>query len=206
MMREARVVAVAAAIACAAGCGGNGVKPLNPKDPTLPLQARQWVADAEDGVIAARVRLRRARAEQSAVAEWASDLKKRLEHTPASLRKALAKMLDAHTKLRELSVRYAQAGESFAEAKYRAINAEQAVKLNTARADLAALRGRAAKAQDGLRDARKKLWKQRERVEVETDAWWRAYAEYVAGGGDTRALWIGDAKPISLPTKVANSE
>jgi len=192
--------AVAATLTVLIGCGG-GVKALDPKDPTLPAQARQWVADAEDGVIAARVRLRRADAERAHVRAWGDDLRRRFAHSPSSLRTALARMIDANLTLQDLSVAYARAGERFAQAKYRAINAEQAVKLDTARYDLEALRRAASRAQDELRTARKKLWQRREGVEQATNEWWQAYAQHVAGGGDARALWIGDAKPIRVDGK-----
>ena len=37
----------------ASACGG-GVKMLDTRDERLPLEARRWVADAEDGVLVAR--------------------------------------------------------------------------------------------------------------------------------------------------------
>ena len=48
------------------GCGGAQVERLNLRDPRLPIEARRWLADAEDEVVIARARMEMGQAEVEA--------------------------------------------------------------------------------------------------------------------------------------------
>ena len=57
-------------VALATPACGKKFKPLDPKDMTLSAETRGWVADAEDGVIAARARRDWARLNLKQIEAW----------------------------------------------------------------------------------------------------------------------------------------
>lgn len=199
-MRKPLMLAVILAFASPA-CGGGKFKRLDPKDMSLPAETRQWVADAEDGVIAARARRDWARVNLQSMMEW----RDRFQHQArwgkrggAGLRKAAAEFMAERVELAERQLAHAEAALAFAGAKYRLINAERAVLHDLARYDLKPLQRRAEKEGEKVRKTRDAVWEQRQAVSAATSKWWKSYGAYVASGGNTISFWIGKAKPIDI--------
>jgi len=180
----------------AAGCGG-GVQALDPKDTALPEETRQWIADAEDGVIAARARLSSARAELALVEAWA-DTARSVEWEQEAPKRALEQLAEARVELARRDVTYAESVLELSLRKYELANAERAVLHDLATYELEPLRLRTDAARDAAGKAREEYNKQRDTVQEATDAWWTAYASYVQGGGDTMAWWTAGAEAFTV--------
>ncbi len=199
-MRRLQMLAALLAFAAPA-CGGGSFKPLNPKDMSLPAETRQWVADAEDGVIAARARRDWAQVNLRSMLEW----RDRFQHQTrwgkkggARLRKAASEFMAERVELAERQLAHAEAALAFAKSKYRMINAERAVLHDLARYDLKPMQRRAQKDGEKVRKTRDAVWEQRQAVQRATSNWWKSYGAYVASGGNTISFWIGKARPIDM--------
>lgn len=186
MMRALALLATVIAL----GACGTRVKPLSPRDLTLPQETRRWIADAEDGVIIARAHRDAEAASLEAMNTWSSEILDRARFRGGSSPKnALERLMDGRVRLEELELDEADAALDLSEAKFVLANAERSVLHDRARYDLGPLRTQAETARNKLRDTRLAVRRQRQRVEALTTDWWTAYARYVAAGGDTTSYW-----------------
>jgi hypothetical protein len=199
-MRRVTIFAIVLAFTTGACWWGKKFKPLNPKDMSLSAETRQWVADAEDGVIAAKARRDWARVNLEDMKEWRDRMhsQTRWSKGGGALRKAAGGFMASRVKLAKLQLSHAEAALSFAKAKYKLINAERSVLHDLARYDLKPLQRRAQKYAAKMRKTRDAVWEQRQAVQRATSKFWKAYGSYSSGGGNTISFWIGRQKPINM--------
>jgi hypothetical protein len=183
------------------GCGGKGVKPLDPKDMTLTAETRGWVADAEDGVIAARARRDWNRVNLKLMRAWRDRMDKTVRWKKlggVDLSAAGRSFMGARIKLAQLQLEHAEAALKFAKANYKLINAERAVLHDLARYDLNPLQRKTQAAAAHVKKTREAVWGQREAVQKATSSFWKNYGAYLNAGGNTISFWIGKAEPVDI--------
>jgi hypothetical protein len=193
----------------AAGCGGKGVKPLDPKDMTLSPETRGWVADAEDGVIAARARRDWNRLNLKQMEAWRDRMDEQVRWKKVGgvdLSAAGRAFMAARIELARRQLDHAEAALRFAKAKYKLINAERAVLHDLARYNLDPLQRRAQAEADAVKKTREAEWGQREAVQAATSNFWKSYGAYVAAGGNTISFWIGQARPIDVQAEAEKAK
>ena len=181
-------------------CGGQQIEPLNPRDLTLPVDTRRWIAAAEDGVIVARANRDAARAELD---RTLAQQERVLDETVLGAKgvillekmEARLEMLSAFAAAKLDS---AEAVLALAEAKYHLVTAEQAILHDLARYDLEELKLQANQARQRVLAAREELRKRRGALDRSTATFWQSYSEYVKGGGETVSFWIGRLSPLQI--------
>lgn len=179
-------------------CGGSGVEPLDPKDLTLPPDTRQWIADAQDGVIAARATRDNTQARLAELQKWAASVD--AVEFSGSGGGALEDRMDALAQTRvaaaEADVSVAESNVTLAERKLDLAYAERSMLHDIASYDLGELRDAVAEAKREAR-ARTEARREREKREREAeDAWWKAYAKF-ASGGKTASYWTAGIEPLA---------
>ncbi len=187
----------------AMGCGGQTVEPLDPRDVSLPIETRRWIAANEDGVIVARARLDAERVKLRKEEQRQEHFEDELSWGTGAdvLSGATLALAQARVRLAELRVAHAEAELQLAEAKYRLATAERAISHDLARYDLAPLRAELASVRAPVRQSSAAVADQRRQLEKATSAFWKAYAAHVAAGGDSRAFWIGTTSQLQLESK-----
>lgn len=167
-----------------AACGG--VKQLDPLDKTLPEGTREWVAQSEDGVVAARARLEVREEALERMKAWRKSTKREAR---GSLAGPHARYADVRVRVSELERRQAEAAVVLAVAKNDLLNAERAVVLDRARYELDPLREEVAEARDLLAGVRKRLEAARTERTTAEAAFWKAYGAQVGDKKDARLFW-----------------
>ena len=193
------------AVVLSLGCGPQNVTPLDPRDPSLPDQTRQWVADVADGVIAARTRRDAAeRALTDAVADRAR-LTEGMRFTASGGNDptgALRLMMEARVTLAELRLEHANARVALARQSERLTNAEQSIRHGRGRYDLTPIE-RAHEAElQRVQSLAAELRDVQSRAHERTQEWWSAYHAYVQAGGETLPYWtsLSDSAAIGSTT------
>ncbi len=179
------------------GCGGQTVEPLDPRDVTMPPETRQWIANAEDGVIAARARLETARRNLGEVQAWRDRIDNEVS-LRGNAQSTLDAVMEARVEVASAEVDEAEAGLELSEAKYELANAERAMLHDLAQYDLEPIRERAVSAERQLLETRRDLRRKREALDRATTTWWTSFGSYVASGGSTATYWIGDAEQVRV--------
>ena len=192
------------------GCGAQNVRPLDPRDESLPQETRQWVADAADGVIAARTRRDAA---QRQLNEAQSDRARltnqvRFEATGGNDPSGtLRLMLEARVALATLALAHAETRVEFAVQSERLANAEQALTHGRARYDLEPIEQAHERAQEQVQAAREELRTAEADAHRRIQEWWTAYDLYVRAGGRTLPFWtsLSDSAPVES-TAIDNAD
>ena len=181
-----RTWAVVAVVACAAGCGQH-VTYLSIHDPRLPPAAQKWIADAEDQVAVAEAWRDEALARLTSVTAWRSAVSS-LEW-PGGPVAALGALADSRAELARLEFERARKELELAIQKRRLVNAETAMRHDLAVYDLAPLRRETERIRKEALALDEAIEEQRRKLEEATTAWWKAFRDYVAGGGSSEVLW-----------------
>lgn len=174
------------------GCG-QSVRMLSIHDDRLPLEARRWLADAEDTAAitaawrdAARVSYEETRAWRRSVLEsidWPASSE------AAAAQVALGALADARVHLAELELALAEAEHLLAAVRRVQVNAETAVRYDLRYYELEPLLDATKEARSTVEAAARDVAQQRLVVEESTTAWWQTFQEYTGSGGDPRILW-----------------
>ena len=177
-----------------AACGG-AVRAVDPRDPSLPTQTRQWLAAAQDGVIAAKARRDAAQFKLNEVRAWANRVDDEVDFDggPGS---QLDDLAESRLDLAEAELQIAEREVRFAEAKLDLAYAERAVHHDLGSYDLKPLREAVQAAREDVASATRSLVQLRTQTLEANRNWWAAYAQFAQGGGDTRSFWIGEREPI----------
>jgi hypothetical protein len=185
--RAALVIAVAL---LAAGCGPR-VARISLHDPRLPLDARRWLADAEDEVAIAGVSLEDAQHvldEAHQFRDYANAL--RWPGTAGTARQRLEVMVRDRIDLGNAEVDAATARMNVANAQLIRARAETAVRHDIAAYDLQPITDAADAARQRLDGAVHEVEQRRIALDEATTQFWEAYGAFLRGGGaNANVLW-----------------
>ena len=179
-------------------CGG-GVKHLSLRDDRLPIEARRWLADAEDETAIAKARVVDAEMTLEKIENYRNTVVNALKDRWAGSRggaeglnawKVFASYIDERVNLAGLTLKAAVTAEDLAQMRLTQARAETAMRYDLAVYELLpiaekveALRGEVAK-------STKVVEAQRVKVEKSADEAWKAFHQFAQKGGNTDALWF----------------
>lgn len=161
------------------GCGAS-VKPIDLHDPNIPLDARRFIADAQDAVSISRARLDDAEENYENTVRWRSELTTR-EMWPAGSENVVAKLdefTDARVKMAELLRLRAEVELDLAEAKYTQATAETAMRNDIAVYDLEPIRAQSETTRNRLENVAVRIEEHRVVLDKITQDWWRVYGDF----------------------------
>lgn len=161
------------------GCGAS-VKPIDLHDPNIPLDARRFIADAQDAVSISRARLDDAEENYENTVRWRSELTTR-EMWPAGSENVVAKLdefTDARVKMAELLRLRAEVELDLAEAKYTQATAETAMRNDIAVYDLEPIRALSETTRNRLENVAVRIEEHRVVLDKITQEWWRVYGDF----------------------------
>lgn len=192
-MKSWRIGVLAALLGLALGACGGGVKMLATDDQRLPLEARRWVADAEDGVLVARAFRDRSERRRDEIVARSRSLGEEADALAgaggADAAERLRQVADARAELARGELRLAEAELAMAESRRAQINAETAVQHDLAVYELDPLKRATEASLTEIRRQRSVLDRQRAELEQLTSAWWDSYSRYTAQSGRRDLLW-----------------
>ena len=173
------------------GCG-TSVKPIDLHDPNVPLDARRFVADAQDAVSIARARRDEAADRLEFAENWQDEVT-----TPELWPKgsdAILQKLQTFTQARvdmsELEFEQAAAKLELAEAKYDLSTAQTAMRNDLAVYDLEPLKARTESIRGDIEELAGKIEDQRIKLDKLTLDWWKSYSKFADGGKEVRAFYV----------------
>jgi hypothetical protein len=191
MMLSARLILILGLLSCTA-CGGLHVDPLSLTDPRLPVDARRWVADAEDAVVVSRARRDESARVAKDIVRWQQAVLTAAPFTGS-------KGADAKRKRDELGLdrigaasaayRLTEAELALSKARLQLIYAETAMRQDIAVYDMPPLQAAVDKALQSVIVHRDLHRRARETELKTTDAWWSAWQNMAKSKSDTRPFW-----------------
>jgi hypothetical protein len=187
-------------------CGGQQVEPLDPRDLTLPLETRRWIAAAEDGVVVARARRDAAKEQLNRVR---THQERALDEIDFGARgtKVIDTMAARFERLNAylgVQLERTEAELALAEAKYDLATAEQAMLHDLASYDLEEIKNRVEQVRRRVHGTKEQLRKTRDALDRTTAAFWQVYSQYLKEGGETLPFWIGKGSSISIAKTASN--
>lgn len=187
--RRRAALAVAVAL-LAAGCGPR-VDRVSLHDPRLPLEARRWLADAEDEVAIAAVSLEEAQHqldEARRFRDYANAL--RWPGNAGTARQRLEVMVRNRIDLASAELDVATQRMSVANAQLVRVRAETSVRHDIAAYDLEPITAAADAARQRLDAAVHAAEQRRIALDEATTQFWEAYGAFLRGGGaNSNVLW-----------------
>jgi len=162
-----------------AACGTT-VKPINLHDSNVPLDARRFIADAQDAVSISRARLDDARENYNNTVRWRSELTSR-EMWPSGAENVLKKLdefSDSRVEMARLLRLRAEVELDLAEAKYIQSTAETAMRNDIAVYDLGPIQAKSETTRLRLENVSVRIEEQRAKLDKVTQDWWKVYGEY----------------------------
>ncbi len=192
MVRKIPWIAVMATLSLS--CGPR-VARLGLNDSRLPVEARRWLADAEDEVSIARAE----RDEAQVRLDQAQDFRRYVDQdvssrwprnaAAASAREKLGNMARERIRLAELEFRGTDKRVSVARARLVETRADTAVRHDLASYNMEPLERAVTAARAQLSQTTEMVEAQRARVDEVTTAFWESYAAYLRSGGRNDVLW-----------------
>lgn len=183
------------------GCKTTKVARLDLRDSRLPVEARRWLADAEDEVAIARARRADAETGLDELEDYRDDLYERCRdiemgsHVEAQVTWAeyLTDAFDDYAfervLLKKLELTAARKALQLARARLTLARAETAVRYDVKVYDLEPIAQEVEALRDDVAGAERDVEEQRANVERTATEVWKAYAQFVGKQGDTHALW-----------------
>ncbi len=166
-------------------CGG--VRPVDIHDPRLPRADRLFLADAEDAVVVARAAVADAEDRLEDVQRWRARIADAGSLGAAD--GALQAMAAARVRLARLELDAAEAHRDLSAARLTRAYARTAMRRDLAVYELAPIDQAAEAAAARASAARDAVDQQRIALQEATTAFWQAFRQLAASGGDTRPLW-----------------
>lgn len=167
------------------------VKPIDLEDESIPVEARELVADAEDAIAIARAERDRARDDLEQTREWRTEILDRDWPSGAqSLLGRLRELADARVRLEALRVERANERIELAEARYKLITARTAIRQDLAVYDLEPLKKKVDDEGSDVDDVEEKIQAKRAEVAQKENDWWNRYAKWVDEGNDSRSFYV----------------
>ncbi|MDX9720758.1 MAG: hypothetical protein RBU37_08415 [Myxococcota bacterium] len=168
---------------------GSSVAPIDLRSNAIPIEARRFLADAQDSASVARarrddarIRLEQTEAWQQAILEsetWPSD---------GGASNALRQLAEERMRLARLLFERAEAEVELAESKLELITAQTAIRNDLALYDLEPLQERADAARERVKRLAAEVEGQQRSIDQTTTQWWSAFGA-MAAGGDTDPLY-----------------
>ncbi len=176
-----RILFIFALSLATAGCGQT-VSTIDLQDENVPIEARRFVADAQDAVSIARARRDDASRTLAFTREWKSELLAGEMWPKGSgpTVQQLEKFTDARVRMAELFFEQAETRLELAEAKYTLSTAETAMRNDLAVYDLEPLRAETDSIRDELERIAGEIEDQRIKVDKLTLAWWKDYKDFMS--------------------------
>lgn len=177
-------------VVTALGCGQT-VKSIDLSDENVPLDARRFVADAQDAVSIARARKDDAMRDLEFARAWRNDLLN-AQMWPKGSKPTLDKLQEftaARVRMFELQYEIADRRLDLAEAKYTLSTAETAMRNDLAVYDLEPLRADTEVIRDDLERLAGQLEDQRITLDTVSQQWWRTYKEFM-GSNKSPAFYV----------------
>lgn len=195
MIRKRALLIATLAVACLTSACGPRVARLTLDDPRLPLEARRWLADAEDEISIARA----SRDEATSALEEAREFRTYVNQTvlpnlprsgaASTAEQRLERMVQERIRVAELDLEAAEARIVLANAMLIRARAETAVRHDLAAYDLEPIVDATDAARREVDELAAELERQRIAVDEATTAWWESYGAYLAADGDSTVLW-----------------
>jgi hypothetical protein len=179
-----------------AGCGG--VRHLSLSDPRLPVEARRWLADAEDEVAITTARVADAEKKLEKIEAYkknvVSQLKKSWNKGTASADgqkawQAFNNYTETRVQLAEIILEAANESRRLAEMRLTQARAETAMRYDIAVYEIAPIVHEVEELRKSVAAYIKRVEAQRVKVEQSAGAAWKAFYQYAHKGGITNALW-----------------
>jgi uncharacterized protein (UPF0335 family) len=195
------------AVAILAGCAhsrprtdDSGVERLSLSDERLPLEARRWLADAEDEVAIARAHAEESEADLDRMKGYRRSMIFRLEDSwGTSDDKAAAegeeatyafvKYADSRVDLVELELEAAEKIFKLAETRLTQARAETAVRYDLAVYDLEPIVREVERLKEEVAKITREIEEIRAEVDKAADVAWKAFHRYIKAGGVSNSLW-----------------
>lgn len=180
------------------GCGET-VARLDLRDPRLPVEARRWLADAEDEVAIARAMCDDLETELEQLNDYQERLTENIEDAWSDDRntggdgKQASSAFEAYAKERvvfkKLELAEGRAVLELAKARLRQARAETAVRYDIAVYQLEPIIEEVESLKSQVADSTKRLEEQRVIVEESAAKAWTHYHIFASKGGQTNAFW-----------------
>lgn len=160
----------------------SSVKSIDLHDPNVPMDARRFIADAQDAVSISRARLDDAREQYDYAVQWREELTAR-EMWPKGSETVLSKLeefADARVEMARLQRVRAEVDLELAEAKYTLTTAETAMRNDIAVYELEPLRATAESTRQRLESTNVRIEEHRAALDKTTQQWWKTYGEFAS--------------------------
>lgn len=183
-----------------AGCVKQGeVAALSLRDPHIPIEARRWLADAEDEVAIAEAMLDDARADLAEQRAYGQEYLARVRRVTAGaevegareLPGLFAELADQREELARLRVSAGRVRLDYSRARLTLVRAETAVRHDLGVYEIEPLVAEVERTRSALAAAEAAVEDQRAQLERVADAAWLRFTAYAAAGGPTEDLWGG---------------
>lgn len=173
------------------------VETLSLRDPRLSLDARRWLADAEDEVVIAMANVEMATSRVARVTSY----KEMVTDEPVflsgpskkgdvdKLEQSLYAYIEAQLQLEEAQLTASRIGLSLARARLTQVRAETAIRYDLAVYSMAPIVKQVEDLKTELGAASSVLEDLRISVETQAAQLWKEYAVFVKQGGVTRNFW-----------------
>jgi hypothetical protein len=179
------------------GCATAKVQRLDLRDPRLPVEARRWLADAEDEVAIAWARMDDSRATLARLGEYRDQQLGRLDQLetgPAredgeAAARALGSYAEARVQLGEAELELSEIDLELARTRLDQARAETAVRYDLTVYELQPIISEVELLRDEVAASERRLEEVRAEVEEKAASAWKAYSQYVSKGGTSNALW-----------------
>ena len=170
------------------GCTSR-VAPIDLRDPTIPVEARRWLADAEDEVGIARADVVDASRAVDAKKLVKRDMERRAKRVDANLvavSDALIALEEAQLGLAEATLKSAEGRLRLAHTRLELARAETAVRYDLGTSDTAKLATEAEARKQVVAELERAAQDARAQAERASDALWSRYQEV---GDQAASLW-----------------
>ena len=174
------------------GCGGLSVDRISLSDPRLPVDARQWVADAEDAVVVSNARLAETKRNVQDVVKSQSATLAGQPFTGAQgpqVQLRRDQMGLARVEATKAAYELAKAEVELSKKRLMLVYAETAMRHDIDIYNMPPLQAAVDNALKAVITRRNRHRMARNAELKATDDWWKAWQEYVRAKSDTRPFW-----------------
>ncbi len=168
---------------------------LSLRDPRLSMEARRWLADAEDEVVIAQAGVDMAASKLARIEEYRKTLNREDVFLPgknADVKKmegSLAAYMDAQLALEEAQLLAAEKAMALARARLTQVRAETAIRYDLAMYPMEPVVKQVEELKIEVGKANSVLEDLHVNVEKHAAQLWRDYATFIRAGGVTRNFW-----------------